>query len=533
MWVLIAVPVLALIACVCVGAIYLVRSADRHRIGELFAPLQGLIDRVESSARTAEWKTENPVGARIGSDGGEIVGPDGVTLIVPEGALPGETEIRVAQVTELSVQPPGALSFGTAYEIVAPPDTQFMFPVEVYLPFVRQPDLGDEYCSVYRWDGQAWYDLGGVIEGDRIRVHVTKFSIVGTWYTSLSRARLLFVNQTGERALVYPWAWNTEDRLYKGGYAFTGKEGLFGPGITWGDERFPFGTYYSWCVEWPEWTEPVWDLHGGGYWTEYEGTYHMFLNAVVTLSKDSPGGDYVALTRVTFAVTNGIKGVCGEPPGLVQIPPTPTAIAAATSTPVPTATPPATATPVPAATLTFTPPATASATPATPTSTPTFTSTATPSATSTTRSIQVIEEIVKGTQNEPDLIIWANPEHQSPPDGIQIEYAPNTIPYAQWRLLHQEGEWIEATFTLDTAAIGVQFTGDKWCGIGRVLVDGEEVWSGDTYGPWPDGPGYNVYIRVAGLGPGSRTIRVENPGLKGPNSLDAFLHVYFFGLDYP
>jgi hypothetical protein len=101
--------------------------------------------------------------------------------------------------------------------------------------------------------------------------------------------------------------------------------------------------------------------------------------------------------------------------------------------------------------------------------------------------------------------------------------------YYDWIALMQQGQWIEATYTgADTTAVGVEFWGDTNDGWARVLVDGSEVWTGNTYGP--SATGYIHYLQISGLAPGSHTVRIENMGQAGDGGGDD-VHVYFFGFE--
>ena len=73
--------------------------------------------------------------------------------------------------------------------------------------------------------------------------------------------------------------------------------------------------------------------------------------------------------------------------------------------------------------------------------------------------------------------------------------------------------FVEASVSSATQA-GVQFWGDTNDGICRVLMDGQEVWRGNTHGTnvnWPGGA-YVKYLYISGLAFGPHTIRVEYVG---------------------
>jgi hypothetical protein len=60
--------------------------------------------------------------------------------------------------------------------------------------------------------------------------------------------------------------------------------------------------------------------------------------------------------------------------------------------------------------------------------------------------------------------------------------------------------------------MGVQIYGDHTIGWARVLLDGEEVWRGDTAAIWSHLGRHGGYIEISGYDPGRHTIRVESMG---------------------
>jgi hypothetical protein len=204
------------------------------------------------------------------------------------------------------------------------------------------------------------------------------------------RIPVTFWSLSNTEAYVYPWTWDTLDSTPHYGYAYTAIPGLAGQNYKYDVHPLPMGTYFSWCIMWSEWTKPVWDLHGGGYWTEFIGTFHTFVNFTITLDENSQGysQDYHEYARLEFSTGGGIPGFCGQPPGQV--------VTTETATPVPTATVPLT----PTSTFTSSPvPSTATNTPtSTPTITPTFTSTFTPTSTAT-QVLQIVN--FSGSWNSP------------------------------------------------------------------------------------------------------------------------------------
>ncbi|WP_319507612.1 LamG-like jellyroll fold domain-containing protein [uncultured Methanolobus sp.] len=128
----------------------------------------------------------------------------------------------------------------------------------------------------------------------------------------------------------------------------------------------------------------------------------------------------------------------------------------------------------------------------------------------------------------PDVIAYANTEYSSSPLEFQITTSGTIWRYYQWIALMNSESWVEATTTVETDNLGMQFWGDDNDGWAQVLVDGSEVWIGDTYSPL-DEP-YVKYLKITGLTKGTHTIRVENMGLAG-EGMGSDVTIYFFGLE--
>lgn len=113
----------------------------------------------------------------------------------------------------------------------------------------------------------------------------------------------------------------------------------------------------------------------------------------------------------------------------------------------------------------------------------------------------------------PELYAPANSADTPPPPGITVTYHQNSIPYGLNRVVWWQGDWVEATTELPFNNLGVQFFGGPALGWARVLLDGVEVWRGNTAAIGTDGLGhYGGYVNMAGITPGQHTIRVESLG---------------------
>ncbi len=129
----------------------------------------------------------------------------------------------------------------------------------------------------------------------------------------------------------------------------------------------------------------------------------------------------------------------------------------------------------------------------------------------------------------PDVVAFANTAYVTSPSGFQITTSGTIWRYNQWIALMNEGNWVEAETTVETNTVGVQLWGDSNDGWARVLIDGAEVWTGDTYGDHLAGDTFIKYLEVSGLERGVHTIRVENMGINGLGGGN-HVTVYFFGL---
>ena len=112
----------------------------------------------------------------------------------------------------------------------------------------------------------------------------------------------------------------------------------------------------------------------------------------------------------------------------------------------------------------------------------------------------------------PDLIVPANGVDNPSPAGIQVVNSPESIRYGLNQVLWGAGDWVEVGFDLTLAAVGVQFLGDPSIGWASVLLDGEEIWRGDTAAIWSEFGRHGGYVEVAGFGPGGHSLRVESLG---------------------
>ena len=136
-------------------------------------------------------------------------------------------------------------------------------------------------------------------------------------------------------------------------------------------------------------------------------------------------------------------------------------------------------------------------------------------ATQTGQSIRLINGDIRSAQNPPIVFVYANPGYGTRPEGFSVTTDGTTVNYDAWIFLYDNG-WIGATKLVDVNCIGVQFWGDDNDGWARVLLDGFEIWRGDTYGTILSDPNSFVkYLEVCNLLPGKHTVRVEHMGMQG------------------
>lgn len=115
-------------------------------------------------------------------------------------------------------------------------------------------------------------------------------------------------------------------------------------------------------------------------------------------------------------------------------------------------------------------------------------------------------------ERPPDVFAVANKDNVPPPDGIQIQFHNESIPFGTHRVLWQNGNWIEATTSTPFTSMGVQFWGSAYLGWARVLFDDVEVWRGLTTSLGKKHAYFGGYIEITDFEPGTHTIRVENLG---------------------
>lgn len=202
------------------------------------------------------------ISEKIGPKGGEVIHPGGAKVVVPEDVLTKETEVNV---TKASVVPPlpveyGVSSAGPVYAVTVPEGTELQGVVELLLPLEREAGADEGLYAVLRWDGASWEDIGGLVEGDFIRVQVSQFSFFQPVLGSASRKPLEFVNQGIYDAVVRPWTYGPQPSIGPVPLPAVALScPAYDPDISPNCMSLPLGVY-SFCIEYDK---------GGGIWAHY------------------------------------------------------------------------------------------------------------------------------------------------------------------------------------------------------------------------------------------------------------------------
>jgi hypothetical protein len=344
----------------------------------------GLIVALSLGLFTPQSTTGTTSGS-VGSEGGEIDGPGKVKVIIPPGALEKTAKIDIVEVVPSAGAPPDMVQVGSAYNLTLPEGTVYHKALEVVLPLQRETGTTDDQYAVYRWSGSEWQLLGGVIEGDTIRVQLGRHALdhpsaSAAWkhktvfaypaqggpqqfatFREISTGRyrtIAFVNMGDFHPWVIPWTWEPGEGTRRerwlpayGGWHVGMPTDIHYHPYSWAWLRLPLGTYTSWCLEW-------WD-------DDQNEFFHFFLSETVTLDPNTCSfNDHLnrkcEMPRVDYVIPPGAgeRGYCGDQPGEGAPAPTVTPIPLVSPTPIagaPTPAPTSTPTPTPTAAPSSTP----------------------------------------------------------------------------------------------------------------------------------------------------------------------------------
>lgn len=329
-----------------------------HRLLAILAILAGMALLI-SACNLPLVGGEPPVTYRVGASGNEVRHPDGARVIVPQAALKGDAELSVGVSAENPPAPEGGTGLGKVYEINLSKGAEFIRPLEVYLPLERKPGALDSQYTAMRWDGANWMRLPGQVEGNFYHFTTEHNTLYRLFYWEAANYPIDFYNLSGTKVRVWAYSYETFHNVGAVGYTYLG---LRAPeGWTYGTFSVPPGMYNQWCAEWPEYTTPVWDIFGGGYWSDFLGNFHFIFSAPVLINRYSEIEAHKPQTaQVRFTIGAKSPGLCSQdgmtrtvnpnnplreqPMPWTTLEPIRTNTVARTGTPLRTATPPGTAT---------------------------------------------------------------------------------------------------------------------------------------------------------------------------------------------
>lgn len=118
------------------------------------------------------------------------------------------------------------------------------------------------------------------------------------------------------------------------------------------------------------------------------------------------------------------------------------------------------------------------------------------------------------SQPSPNRAIYGvKPFPDQPSEVAQVTTSEHIWKGSDRLAIQGPGAWIELACKQPSTLVGVHFWGDENDGFARVLVDGEEVWQGNTYGPV--GAQFYHRLEMAGLPLDRHVLRVETLGQNG------------------
>jgi len=325
-WIALGVGGAVALLCVCVGAFIAVTSLEGSSLWERWASQPGT-----GSQQPIDWENA----PKIGPEGGEVAGSGGAKLIIPEETFAEETSVHFVEAQSPPELPPEymASSAGPAYEIAIPEGTVLNDMVEILLPLEQQEGTDPSLYTVFRWDGERWWDVGGFVEGDFIRTRAEEFSIFRPVLGYALRRPIGFVNHGPYDAGVRPWTYVPlrTDTPAPQPRVSTTSFAPGAPGLWPNPSRFlglPMGTY-TFCIDWTDGEDRDED--------SYFDYYHYVDDRQIVLDENDP-------TDLLMAEELDIRTDVNSEPGRCPTPP----LASATS-PIGSATPGPNFTPAPGA----------------------------------------------------------------------------------------------------------------------------------------------------------------------------------------
>jgi hypothetical protein len=149
--------------------------------------------------------------------------------------------------------------------------------------------------------------------------------------------------------------------------------------------------------------------------------------------------------------------------------------------------------------------------------------------------LEVFEEDVR--ENDalfPEVIVYANAEQITPPDGYEVSYpaSPDSQPLNNnWRIILLDGGTIQVTTSQPVACAGLIFISD-YISPAEIYINGEHKWGGYLYPPAAGNPSKAFYVRIAVEPAQPITIQVVGHA-PGGDLNNAYVPVYAFGFELP
>lgn len=149
--------------------------------------------------------------------------------------------------------------------------------------------------------------------------------------------------------------------------------------------------------------------------------------------------------------------------------------------------------------------------------------------------LEVIEEDVR--ENDalfPEVIVYANAEQITPPDGYEVSYPafPDSQPWNNnWRTILLDGGAIQVTTSQPVVCAGVIFISD-YISPAEIYINGQRKWDGYLYPAAANNPSKAFYVRIAVEPAQPITIQVVGHA-PGGDLNNAYVPIYAFGFELP
>lgn len=142
---------------------------------------------------------------------------------------------------------------------------------------------------------------------------------------------------------------------------------------------------------------------------------------------------------------------------------------------------------------------------------------------------QTHDDVLRVKAERPSQVIVISDERVKNGGPIwRGSYAPSNTESFELLALTSPDSWAEVAWVQPTTTLGVQFAGNQDDGWAKILVDGETVWEGNTFG---ERGKFNRYVEIDGLADSSHAVRVEVMGRAGTEGggIDVTLTAFGWG----